>query len=173
MFFQVAPPSVDLYTPSPYETELRGFASPVPAHTTFVSVGSTAIAPSETVSCLSNWCVTVVPWLTVLRIPPDAVAMNHSDGSLSWIAISVMRPAILAGPMDRHLTLFISSGSTFMAGGNTGALAAGLSAGFTAVAAGLVSAGFASAGLVSAGLVSAGFCGLVLSSGFLAMARLR
>ena len=48
-----------------------------------------------------------------------------------------------------------------MAGGNTGALAAGLSAGFTAAVAGFVSAGFASAGLVSAGLVSVGFCGLI------------
>src|SRR3954447_19777875 len=56
MFFQVLPPSVDLYTPSPNETELRGLASPVLTHTTSLLDGATATAPTDTVASRSNWC---------------------------------------------------------------------------------------------------------------------
>ena len=43
-------PSVDLYTPSPYETELRGLASPVPTHSTSLFLVSVATQPIETVA---------------------------------------------------------------------------------------------------------------------------
>ena len=65
----------------------------------------------------------------VLRIPPEAVATYQSDGSLSCTAMSVIRPAMLAGPIDRHWTLLIQSDSTFNVGGST---AAGLGSDFGA-----------------------------------------
>ena len=45
MFVQVAPESVERYTPSPWETLLRMHASPVPAYTTDGSASATARAP--------------------------------------------------------------------------------------------------------------------------------
>src|SRR5262245_31998948 len=48
----------------------------------------------------------------VLRSPPDAVATHHSEVSLRATAISVMRPPMLAGPMERQLRLLSHLEST-------------------------------------------------------------
>src|SRR5438094_778202 len=61
MFFQVLPPSADLYTPSPHEALLRALASPVPTHTTSGFDADTATAPSETVDCWSKTGAQVTP----------------------------------------------------------------------------------------------------------------
>ena len=74
IFAQVLPPSMLLYTPSPYETELRGLASPVPTQTRSGFVWHTATSPIETVVCVSNRWSNVVPLFTVFNNPPDAVA---------------------------------------------------------------------------------------------------
>ena len=79
-------------------------------------------------------------------MPPDAVAMYQSDGSLSGIAMSVIRPAMLAGPIDRHFTFLTNSESIFIAGGKTKGLAGVFSTGFTAGSACLTSAGLTSGG---------------------------
>src|SRR5688572_32634348 len=47
MCCHVLPPSVDLYTPSPNETLLRTFDSPVPTQTTSGLPGASAMSRSE------------------------------------------------------------------------------------------------------------------------------
>src|SRR5437016_5461813 len=106
MLVQFLPPSVLLYTPSPYDTEFRGFASPVPTHTIFGSDCDTATSPIDTVASWSNWCVKVVPWLVVFKSPPEAVATKYVVGSDSTTAIAVMRPLMFAGPIARHCICF-------------------------------------------------------------------
>src|SRR5437016_4481000 len=81
MFFQVLPPSVDLYTPSPYDTEFRGLASPAPTQTIFRSEGATQTSPIDTVASWSNWCSKLMPLFTVLISPPEAVATQYVHGS--------------------------------------------------------------------------------------------
>src|SRR5437870_3654449 len=93
--FQVAPPSVDLYTPSPQETLLRGLASPVPTQTTSGFDGATATSPRATVSWLSKTGFQVVPLLTVFHSPPEAVATYRVEGRLSTTATSTTRPPIV------------------------------------------------------------------------------
>src|ERR1700694_4583226 len=83
MFFHDLPPSIDLCTPSPYETELRGLFSPVPTQTMFLSDGATHTSPIETVASLSNWCTNVIPLFSVLSRPPLAVATQYTQGSAS------------------------------------------------------------------------------------------
>src|SRR5947209_1041126 len=103
---QLLPPSIDLYTPSPHETLLRGFASPVPTQTMSGFEGATATAPRETVACLSNTHSQVVPLLTVFHNPPDALATYMVLGRRSTTATSVMRPLMLAGPIERGASAF-------------------------------------------------------------------
>src|SRR5579871_893054 len=110
MFFQVLPPSVDLYTPSPYETELRGLFSPVPTQTMFRSEGATQTSPMETVFSRSNWCSKVMPLFTVLSSPPEAVATQYVLGSASKIERAIIRPPIAAGPIERHVRGLTHSG---------------------------------------------------------------
>src|SRR5262245_47112854 len=71
----------------------------------FESDGATATAPIDTVASWSNWCSNVVPLLIVLSSPPEAVAIHHIDESFPATAMSVIRPPILAGPIDRQLRL--------------------------------------------------------------------
>src|SRR5581483_3878077 len=99
MFAHVLPPSVDLYTPSPYEAEFLGLLSPVPTQTMVISDGATATSPIETVASLSNWCSNVTPLLTVFSNPPDGVATQYVVGSSSQTASAVIRPPMLAGPI--------------------------------------------------------------------------
>src|SRR5262249_25264691 len=102
MFFQFLPPSVDLYTPSPQETELRGLFSPVPTQTMSRLDGATATSPMETVASLSNWCSKEMPLLVVLSRPPEAVATHQVEGSARKTARATVRPPIDAGPRHRQ-----------------------------------------------------------------------
>ena len=70
MFFQVAPPSSDLYTPSPEERSARMSDSPVPAYMTLGFEGATASAPIEAIGCPSKIGVQVTPASVVFQMPP-------------------------------------------------------------------------------------------------------
>ena len=61
--------------PSPYDASLRGFDSPVPTHTSFVSAGEIAMAPIEPTSCLSNTGFHVVAAFVLRHTPPPAAPM--------------------------------------------------------------------------------------------------
>src|SRR2546430_11849539 len=98
IFFQVFPPSSDLYAPSPHEELCRLFGSPVPTHTTDGSDGAIAISPIVETLSLSNTGVHVVPLLVVFQTPPAATPTNTIFGLLSTTAKSSMRPSITAGP---------------------------------------------------------------------------
>src|SRR6185437_11974894 len=73
MCFQVAPPSVDLYTPSPTMSLGRIVqGSPVPTHTVSGSAGATAMAPMADVSCSSKIGLKVCPPSVDFHKPPEA-----------------------------------------------------------------------------------------------------
>ena len=82
MFCQVAPASVDLYTPSPMMSDSRtAHPSPVPAHTTFVLLCATASAPMACTGWLSKMGRKVVPPSVVFQTPPDAEPMYQVEVS--------------------------------------------------------------------------------------------
>src|SRR5439155_26811979 len=64
--------------------------------------GATHTSPIETLVSCSNWCSKVVPLLTVLSRPPEALATQYVVGSASKTLTAVIRPPIDAGPMQRH-----------------------------------------------------------------------
>src|SRR5690242_401512 len=103
-FCQLRPPSTDLYTPSPYETDRCALFSPVPTQMTFVFFGSMTTVPIEYEASLSKMGVHVVPAFVVFHTPPDATATYHVRLSRGWTAMSAMRPDVSAGPMDRSLS---------------------------------------------------------------------
>ena len=74
MCCHVLPPSVDLYTPSPKETLLRTFDSPVPTQTTSGVPGARAMSPIEIVPWRSKIGFHVTPPFVVFHNPPEAVA---------------------------------------------------------------------------------------------------
>src|SRR5437868_3194664 len=74
MFRQDLPPSMDLYTPSPHETLLRGLASPVPTQTMSGLDGATATSPMEEVPWCSKTAAQVVPASVLFHTPPEAAA---------------------------------------------------------------------------------------------------
>src|SRR6266576_707208 len=102
IFFQVFPPSSDLYAPSPQEELCRLFGSPVPTHTTEGSDGAIAMSPIVDTLSLSNIGSHVVPLLVVFHTPPEAVPTYTMFGLLSTTAKSSMRPPIVAGPISRN-----------------------------------------------------------------------
>src|SRR5713226_2806249 len=102
IFFQVFPPSSDLYAPSPQEELCRLFASPVPTHTTDGSDGAIAMSPIVDTLSLSKIGSQVVPLFVVFQTPPEAVPTNTMFGLLSTTAKSSMRPPIVAGPISRN-----------------------------------------------------------------------
>ena len=68
---QVRPPSVERYTPSPWETLPRMQPSPIPAYTTFASDSATATAPTEPVpSWPSETLAQRMPPSVVFQMPP-------------------------------------------------------------------------------------------------------
>src|SRR6266481_1488951 len=105
IFFQVFPPSSDLYAPSPQEELCRLFGSPVPTHTTDGSDGAIAMSPIVETFSLSNIGSQVVPLFVVFHTPPEAVPPHKSFGLLSTTAKSSMRPPIVAGPISRNSRL--------------------------------------------------------------------
>src|SRR5213078_4633286 len=113
IFFQVFPPSRDLYAPSPQEELWRLFGSPVPTHT--IEGSDIAIAPSD--PSLSNIGSHVVPLLVVFQTPPEAVPTYTMFGLLSTTAKSSMRPPMVAGPISRNSRLLnLSVGFGWSAG---------------------------------------------------------
>src|SRR5712692_3020111 len=102
IFFQVFPPSSDLYAPSPQEELCRLFASPVPTHTTDGSDGAIAMSPIVDTLSLSKIGSQVVPLFVVFQTPPEAVPTYTMFGLLSTTAKSSMRPPIVAGPISRN-----------------------------------------------------------------------
>src|SRR6266853_449034 len=102
IFFQVFPPSSDLYAPSPQEELCRLFGSPVPTHTTAGSDGAMARSPMVETLSLSNIGSQVVPLFVVFHTPPEAVPTYTMLGLLSTTAKSSMRPPIVAGPSSRN-----------------------------------------------------------------------
>ena len=105
VFFQVFPPSSDLYAPSPQDELCRLLGSPVPTHTTEGSDGAIAMSPIVDTLSLSNTDSQVVPLFVVFQTPPDAVPTYTMFGLLSTTAKSSMRPPIVAGPISRNSKL--------------------------------------------------------------------
>src|ERR1700741_1081157 len=115
IFFQVFPPSRDLYAPSPQEELCRLLGSPVPTHTTDGSDGAIAMSPIVDTLSLSNIGSHVVPLFVVFQTPPEAVPTYTMFGLLSTTAKSSMRPPIVAGPISRNskfLNLSVGFGSS-------------------------------------------------------------
>src|SRR5216683_7901055 len=102
IFFQVFPPSSDLYAPSPHEELWRLLGSPVPTHTTEGSDGAMAMSPIVETLSLSKIGSQVVPLFVVFQTPPEAVPTYTMFGLLSTTAKSSMRPPIVAGPISRN-----------------------------------------------------------------------
>src|SRR5438046_10508741 len=71
-FVHVRPPSTDLYTPSPYDTERCALFSPVPTHTTLRFVETITTFALEYDPSPSNTGVPVVPAFLRLRTPHQA-----------------------------------------------------------------------------------------------------
>ena len=97
----VAPPSVDLNTPRPKDTELRTFPSPVPTYNTDGFPGSNAKSPTANVDCPSESGCHVVPALVVFQTPPAAVPTYTVFASPSTPSMSVERPIMFTGPTLR------------------------------------------------------------------------
>src|ERR1039457_7488836 len=77
IFFQVAPPSSDLYTPSPEERSVRMSDSPVPAYMTLGFEGATTRAPIEAIGRPSKIGDHVTPASVVFQIPPPQEPNSH------------------------------------------------------------------------------------------------
>src|SRR5215468_9499381 len=102
MFFQVLPPSVDLYMPSPQEELWRLLGSPEPTQTMEGSEGAIAMSPMVETPSLSNTGSQVVPLFTVFQTPPEATPTKTMLGLDSTTAKSSMRPPMIAGPISRN-----------------------------------------------------------------------
>src|SRR3954471_4740186 len=104
MCVHVVPPSSDRYTPSPQVELCRLFGSPVPAHTTFGSLGAMAMSPMESaVPYASKTGSQVTPLFRLRKIPPDAVPTKTMLGLSGTASMSSMRPPNDAGPMCLQL----------------------------------------------------------------------
>src|SRR5439155_7196135 len=102
-WFQVSPPSVDLYIPVPIDTLLRVHDSPVPTQTFLSLVGSIVIAPMDCTNCSSKTGRYRVPPSSDFQTPPLAAPTNSvifPEGSFVPV-IAEIRPLIAAEPMLR------------------------------------------------------------------------
>src|SRR5260221_6533937 len=106
--FHVAPPSADRNTPRPHDDELRLLASPVPTQITCGFFCHNATAPIDATGCLSKIGFQVVPLLVVLNTPPVPKPTRNVEGLLSSTARLEIRPPMFAGPIERHVSSFIS-----------------------------------------------------------------
>src|SRR5260370_2262805 len=102
IFFQVFPPSSDLYAPSPQEELCRLLGSPVPTHTTDQSDGAIAMSPIVDTLSFSNTRSHVVPLFVVFHTPPAAVPTYPIFGFLSTTAKSSIPPPVDPWPIPRH-----------------------------------------------------------------------
>ena len=101
MFSHVSPPSVLLYTPSPYPTWRPPTFSPVPTQTTFGLFGSTSTDPIEYDVWSSKIGSKVVPSFVIFQTLPDPTATYQMLSSSGWNSMSAIRPPLMAGPMLR------------------------------------------------------------------------
>ncbi len=85
MCCQLLPASVDLYTPSPKETLLRVFDSPVPTQTTSVLLGARAMSPIEMVPWRSNIGFQVTPPFVAPVSPGFAFKAPHGGVENVWV----------------------------------------------------------------------------------------
>src|SRR6266850_838567 len=76
------------------------------------SVGATATLPIDSVGWSSKIGWKVVPPFCVLNRPPVPVATKNCAGFPGTSVISLTRPPMLAGPIDRHERDLIRSGDT-------------------------------------------------------------
>src|ERR1043165_4786032 len=88
--------------PAPGSMVLRMCGSPVPAQTTFVSLGAIASAPTDATFLSSNSGRQVTPLLVVFQMPPAAAEMNTVLDGPGIPTTSVMRPMKFDGPTERH-----------------------------------------------------------------------
>src|SRR5512139_701015 len=65
------------------------------------SFGSIVTAPIEYDAWSSKIGVQVVPALTVFQTPPEATPTYQVLLSVGWMAMSLMRPEVIAGPIPR------------------------------------------------------------------------
>ena len=77
--------------------------SPDPTHTISLSLGAIATAPIDCTDCLSKTGSKVTPLSPVLNKPPVESPTKKMAGLRGSIAISLTRPPIAAGPIDRAL----------------------------------------------------------------------
>src|SRR5262245_55598596 len=97
----VSPPSVDLYTPSPY-VALRGFEfSPVPSQTMSEFFGSITTQHMLNEPPLSNTECHVLPRLSLFQSPPTADATKYLVGLFGSTSTSATRPVLSVGPSPR------------------------------------------------------------------------
>src|SRR6185437_5418316 len=89
--------------PSPRDTEFRVQLSPVPTHTTFGLVGSSAMAPMDCTGSRSNTGLNVVPPSSDFHTPPEAAPTNSVTlpSASCRPATAAIRPLIVAEPMLR------------------------------------------------------------------------
>jgi hypothetical protein len=112
--------------PLPTETELRVQLSPVPTQTTFLSVGSSAIAPTVSTGALSKTGLKVVPPSSERHTPPDALPTNSVTlpSSSTRPASAAIRPLMAAEPMFRAPSPEKIAASTVGVAGGAAAVAA-------------------------------------------------
>src|SRR5439155_12273650 len=91
IFFQVFPPSRDLYAPSPQEELWRLFGSPVPTHTIEGSDGAIAMSPIVDTPSLSNIGSHVVPLLVVFQTDRKSTRLNSSHVANSYAVFCVKK----------------------------------------------------------------------------------
>src|SRR6185503_4434415 len=104
VFVQLFPPSIDLYTPSPYATTRWALFSPLPTQTTLGFFGSMATVPMEKEPSPSKTGVKLMPALVVFQTPPAALATYQIFLSVGWTAMSATRPDVRAGPIERNVS---------------------------------------------------------------------
>src|SRR5207253_906992 len=91
---------------------LRELGSPVPAHTTFVSLGAMARTPIEMMDLSSNTGRHVVPLFVDFQMPPPAAATKRVLDGPGMPTTSESRPWKFAGPTVRHLKPATVAGSS-------------------------------------------------------------
>src|SRR5436190_21409134 len=105
--------------PFPHSAELRSVGSPEPTHTISLSLGAIAIAPIDCTGCLSKTASNVTPLSPVLNNPPVESPTKKIAGLRGSIAVSLTRPPIAAGPIDRALK-FLNRMSVNFGGATSG-----------------------------------------------------
>ena len=100
-FFHVRPASSDRYIPFPTDALLRGLPSPVPTQRMSGLGWKTATDPTACTGWSSKSASQVSPPFRDRQTPAVAAARYTTSGSASTASISVTRPLMPAGPMER------------------------------------------------------------------------